>query len=131
MIAIFVIRPLIAEPRPQPIVSQPMFLAGQWARANLPPACVDYLVRDGYAAYWLHLAVLGNARQSDRTRDEATFDSKRALVRWIQPAGLPFAIVDDFDALPKDIRTSVDIVRRFGPAAIVKRRGQATCSGTP
>ena len=43
-----------------------------------------------------------------------SMNSTQALVRWIQPAGLPFAIVDDVDALPKDIRTSVDIVERFG-----------------
>ena len=127
--ALFVVvaRPLIKEPRPTRVVSEPMYLAGQWARANVPAECVDYLVRDDDSAYWLHLAVLGNARQTDRTREAATFDPKAALIRWIQPAGLPYAITDDFDALPKDIRTSVDVVRRFGPAAIVKRRGRSTC----
>jgi hypothetical protein len=126
-LAIVVARPLIAERRPQPVVSEPMFLAGRWARANLPPACVDYLVRDNYAAYWLHLAVLGNARQTERTRDNATFDWQQTLVRWIHPEGLPFAIAGDFDALPKDIRTSVDVIERFGPAAVVRRRGASTC----
>ena len=127
-IAALVGRGLIKEPRPAKVVSDPMYRAGTWARANLPPQCVDYLVQDDDAAYWLHLAVLGNARQTDRTRDAATFDPKAALIRWIQPAGLPYAITDDFDALPKDIRTSVDVVRRFEPAAIVKRRGASTCS---
>ncbi|HEV8345934.1 MAG TPA: hypothetical protein VGQ16_05145 [Vicinamibacterales bacterium] len=126
-LAIVVARPLIKERPPKPVVSEPMFLAGQWARANLPPACIDYLVRNNYTAYWLHLAVLGNARQTERTRDNATFDSKQALVRWIQPEGLPFAIADDFDALPKDIRTSVDVIERFGPAAVVRRRGPSSC----
>ena len=42
-----------------------------------------------------------------------------------QPA--PADSLIDVDALPKDIRTSVDIVERFGPAAIVKRRGQSIC----
>jgi len=126
-LAIVVARPLITERRPQPVVSEPMFLAGRWARANLPPACVDYLVRDNYAAYWLHLAVLGNARQTERTRDNATFDWQQTLVRWIHPEGLPFAIAGDFDALPKDIRTSVDVIERFGPAAVVRRRGASTC----
>jgi hypothetical protein len=104
-----------------------MYLAGQWARANLPAACIDYLVQDDDSAYWLHLAVLGNPRQTERTRDPATFDPKQALIRWIQPAGLPFAITDDLEALPKDIRSGVDIVRRFGPAAVVARRGRSTC----
>jgi hypothetical protein len=48
-------------------------------------------------------------------------------VRWIHPEGLPFAIAGDFDALPKDIRTSVDVIERFGPAAVVRRRGASTC----
>jgi len=128
VVAILVLRPLIKEPRPKRVVSQPMYLAGRWSRANVPPACVDYLVRDDDSAYWLHLAVLGNARQTARTRDEATFDPKQALIRWIQPEGLPFAITDDFDALPKDIRTSVDVVQRFGPAGVIKRRGSSTCT---
>ena len=38
-----------------------------------------------------------------------------------------YAIVEDFNALPKDIRDSVDIVARFDPAAIVQRRGPAAC----
>ena len=56
-----------------------------------------------------------------------------SLAPVISQTGLAFPglSTDDFEALPKDIRTSVDIVRRFGPAAIVKRRGQATCPGTP
>ena len=128
VVAVLVVRPLIKEARPKAVVSQPMFLAGRWARTNVPPACVDYLVRDDDSAYWLHLAVLGNARQTARTRDEATFDPKQALIRWIQPEGLPFAITDDFDALPKDIRTSVDVVQRFGPAGVIKRRGSSTCT---
>jgi hypothetical protein len=125
---VFVGRGLIKEPRAKPVVSQSMVLAGRWARENLPAACIDYLVQDDDSAYWLHLAVLGNARQTDRTRDAATFDPKAALIRWIQPAGLPFAITDNFDALPKDIRSSVDVVQRFGAAAVVKRRGTLICS---
>src|SRR5262245_3241477 len=127
-VAVVVGRGLMREPRPVRVVSDPMYLAGKWARANLPPACVDYLVQDDDSAYWLHLAVLGNARQTDRTNDPATFDPKAALIRWIQPAGLPFAITGDFEALPKDIRTSVGVVQRFGPAAVLKRRGDAICT---
>ena len=128
VLAVMVGRPLLKEPRAKPVVSQPMALAGRWARESLPAACIDYLVQDDDSAYWLHLAVLGNARQTARTRDPATFDPKAALIRWIQPAGLPYAIADDFDALPKDIRSSVDVVQRFGPAAVVKRRGPSTCT---
>jgi hypothetical protein len=128
VLAVVVGRGLITEPRHQPVVSTPMYLAGRWARTNLNAACIDYLVQDDDSAYWLHLAVLGNARHSDRARDPMTFEPKQALIRWIQPEGLPFAITDDFGALPKDIRTTVDVVQRFGPAAVVKRRGRSTCA---
>jgi hypothetical protein len=116
-------------PRGKPAVSQPMFLAARWARANLPRNCVDYLVGSDYSAYWLHVAMLGNARADARTQLDDTFQPKQALVRWIQPEGLPFAITNDFEGLPRDIRTGVDVVQRFGPAAIVKRRGPSTCVG--
>ena len=82
----------------------------------MPPACIDYLVIDGYTAYWLHLAVFGHPRASGRALNDDTFEPKKALDRWILPNGLPFAVADDFDALPRDIRTNVDIVARFGPA---------------
>ena len=112
----------------KPVVTQPVFLAGDWARTHLPPACVDYLVADGYTAYWLHLAVLGNPRAAGRALDNDTFEPPKATVRWILPGGLPYAIAGDFEALPRDIRTNVDVLARFGPAAVVKRRGPAICT---
>ena len=127
-IAIAVARPLIAAPRPRPIVTQPTFLAAEWARTQAPPQCIDYLVTDGYTAYWLHLAVFGQPRASGRAMDENTFHAKKGLERWILPNGLPLAVVDDFDALPRDIRTNVDVLERFGPAAVVKRRGPSACA---
>ena len=126
-LGIAVARPLIAAPRPRPVVTQAALVAAQWARARIPPACIDYLVIDGYTAYWLHLAVFGHPRASGRALNDDTFEPKKALDRWILPNGLPFAVADDFDALPRDIRTNVDIVARFGPAAVVKRRGPSTC----
>jgi hypothetical protein len=126
-LGIAVARPLIAAPRPRPVVTQPALVAAEWARANMPPACIDYLVIDGYTAYWLHLAVFGHPRASGRALNDDTFEPKKGLDRWILPNGLPFAVADDFDALPRDIRTNVDVVARFGPAAVVKRRGPSTC----
>jgi hypothetical protein len=120
-------RVLATTPRVVPVVTQPVFLAGSWALAHVPPACVDYLVADGYTGYWLHLAVLGNPRAAGRTLVDDTFEPRQAMVRWIVPGGLPYAIADDFDALPRDIRTNVDVLARFGPAAVVKRRGPSTC----
>jgi hypothetical protein len=127
-VAIAVARPLIAAPRLRPIVTQPVLDAAHWAGARMRPACIDYLVVDSYTAYWLHLAVFGQARASGRALDDDTFDAKKGLVRWILPNGLPLAVVDDFDALPRDIRTNVDVLARFGPAAVVKRRGASACA---
>jgi hypothetical protein len=126
-LGIAVARPLLAAPRPRPVVTQPALVAAEWARANAPPACIDYLVIDGYTAYWLHLAVFGHPRASGRALNDDTFEPKKAMDRWILPNGLPFAVADDFDALPRDIRTNVDVLARFGPAAVVKRRGPSTC----
>ena len=121
-------RSLARLPPVKPVITQPVFLAGDWARTHVPPACVDYLVADGYTAYWLHITVLGNPRATGRTLDDDTFEPKKATVRWILPNGLPYAIADDFEALPRDIRTDVDVLARFGPAAVVQRRGPSTCA---
>ena len=97
-------QPVIAAPRPRPVVTEPVLQAAERARTLTSPNCIDYLTQNGYTAYWLHLAVFGNARASGRARDDDTFEPKKALVRWILPGGLPYAITDDVDALPRDIR---------------------------
>jgi hypothetical protein len=115
------------QPRRLPTVTEHLFLAGQWARANVPSACVDYVVRDENTAYWLHLAVLGNRRMSARTADDRTFSTNEAIVRWINPGGLPYAIVD-LGTIPKDVLENTDALARFGTAAVVKRRGPSACA---
>jgi hypothetical protein len=128
VLAIAIGRPLVAATRPKPIVSLPLYQAGQWAREHIAPGCVDYLVNNVYTAYWLHLSVLGNARATPRSGDDDTYQPRQTLNRWILGGGVPYAIAENFDGLPKDIRTSVDVVARFGPAAVVKRRGPSSCS---
>ena len=128
VVAVAVARPLAATPRPRPIVTQPVLEAAVWARARMPAECIDYLVADSFTAYWLHLAVFGQARASGRAMNDDTFDARKGLVRWILPDGLPLAVVGDFEALPRDIRTNVDVLARFGPAAVVKRRGPSACA---
>ena len=127
VLAFAAVQSAINMPRPRPVVSQPLFLAGQWARTNLKPECVDYVVNDVYSAYWLHLAVLRNARAAPRSTDDDTYLPEKEQVRWVIPDGLPYAIAEDFDRLPRDIRANVDVVARFGPAAIIRRRGRASC----
>ena len=125
LVAAAALRAVAAAPRPAPVVTEPVLEAGEWARANLSPACIDYLTRDGYTAYWLHLAVLRQPRASGRATIDDTFEPQKALVRWILPGSLQYAIADDLDALPRDIRGNIDIVEQFGRAAVVRRRGAA------
>jgi hypothetical protein len=125
-IAIVALRPALTAPRPKPVVTEPLYQAGVWARTHVDPNCVDYLVDDEYSAYWLHLGVLRNARADPRHSDEL-FIVKHALVRWVMPGGRRYAIVEDLSKLPRDIRSNVDVLASFGPAAVVKRRGAASC----
>jgi hypothetical protein len=115
-------------PRQPPTVSESLYEAGRWARANLPAECVDYLVSDELTAYWLHLAVLGSRRISARTADNRTFMPREAILRWILPGGLPFAVAD-LDALPRDIRDGTDQLARFGNAVVIERRGPSGACG--
>ena len=118
--------PLSLQVGQHPATSLALEQAGEWARAHVPIKCVEYLVGDDETAYWLHLAVLGNARQGPRTGDNATYELTPALVRWLTPGGLPYGIAD-LPALPSDIRNELDIVAQFGTAAVVKRRGTSSC----
>jgi len=126
VLAILTLRPALTAPRPKPVVTERLYQAGVWARTHVDPACVDYLVDDEYSAYWLHLGVLRNARADPRHSDEL-FVVKHALVRWVIPGGRRYAIVEDLSKLPRDIRSNVDVLATFGPAAVVKRRGAASC----
>jgi hypothetical protein len=110
------------------VLSDELLGAGEWARAHVPAACEDYLTADDDGGYWLHLAVLRNPRASSRAIDPQAFDPTAATARWQLPSGLPFAIAEDFDSLPREIRDHVDVLTRVGHAAIIQRRGAtATC----
>jgi hypothetical protein len=121
--------PVLRSPGARPVVTEALFEAGVWARDHVPRGCVDYLVADDYSAYWLHVAVLRNGRSANGPLGEDLFEAKKSVVRWIVPEGLPYAIAEHFDALPKDIRDNVDVLARFGEAAVIRRRGASTCSG--
>jgi len=126
ILALVIGRTVMVTPRDRPVVSLPLYRAGEWARANVPANCVEYLVANSDTAYWLHLAVLGNPRASARTAAVETFDSGRAIVRWITPGGLPYAIAD-LTVVPRDVRDASDMIAQFGTAAVLKRRGPASC----
>ena len=114
------LRGAMAFPVPPPIVSVDLEAAGRWARANLQPACVDYVVRDAEQAYWLHLAVMGQPRSSARTADLDGYTANRAVGRWIEGTALPYAIAVR-DLLPGEVLGTAQVIRTFGTAVIIKR----------
>lgn len=110
-------------------ISEPALAAGRWARGALPPGCIDYFSRHWLTGYWLHLDVLGNPRLSDRMRDE-TFDFPDAVGKWILRNGLPYGIVEDLTAIPREARADMMVLREFGPAAVVKNSRPAPAPGS-
>jgi hypothetical protein len=129
IVAVRSMRPIVAA-RPAPIVSEPLYRAGTWARDHVPPECVDYLVGNDWTAYWLHLAVLGNPRMSARTGANETYEPVAEIVRWLSPKALPYAIAD-LPALPRNVREELEIVAPFGSAAVVRKPSVTGCSRVP
>jgi len=126
-LCLLIARATLPVTRQKPTVSEPLYLAGRWARDHVPdPACVDYIVTDNHTAYWLHLAVLGNRRMSPRTADDRTFDPREQIIRWINPGGLPYAVAD-LAAIPKDVLAENEELARFGSAVVIRRRGTSAC----
>jgi hypothetical protein len=128
---LFVARPLAGAPKSlivakHPATSLELEEAGTWTREHVDPHCVEYLVGDDNTAYWLHLAVLGNPRRGSRTADNATYELTPALVRWLTPGGLPYAIAD-LRVIPTDIGDASEVVTQFGRAVIIRRKGPSSC----
>ena len=110
-----------------PVITEDLARAGRWARAQVPPDCVDYLVGSGDTAYFLHLAALGNPRVSDRTAALDAFDGRAALGPWVAgEPGLAYAIAET-GRLPNQLLDRADVLASFGSAAVLKRRGAAAC----
>jgi len=105
---------------PAPIVSVDLHDAGVWARANLAPECVDYVVAGRDAAYWLHLAVLGNPRVNVRTAALDDYSTNAAIGRWIEGTSAPYAVVDR-RLLPADVLVAATVERSFDTAAVITR----------
>ena len=86
-------------------------------------ACADYLVADAETAYWLHLAVLGNPRASERMREIDRYDPRAAVGPWITAEGRRYAIAD-LRLLPDEIRSRVrSWLRSSASAAVITRPG--------
>ena len=108
-------------------LSLPAHDVGLWARDHVPPACVDYFSRYWLTGYWLHLDVLGNPRVSDRMRQE-TFDFPDVAAKWIEGRGLPYAIVEDMQAIPREIRPEMEPLYQNGGFVLVRNRRPAACA---
>jgi hypothetical protein len=100
---------------------------GLWARARVPPACIDYFSRYWLTGYWLHLDVLGNPRESDRMRQE-TFDFPDVAAKWIEGRGLPYAIVEDLTAIPHEARADMVPLHQSGSFVLVRNARPAACA---
>jgi hypothetical protein len=120
-------RPALATPRSVPVVRDDLYAAGKWMRANVGATCADYLVADAETAYWLHLAVLGNPRASERMAEVDRYDPRTAIGPWITAEGRRYGIAD-LRLLPDEVRSRVEVVAQFGSAAVIRRR-DATIEG--
>ena len=129
LIAVLLVRGRIPLKRQHGPITEPSLAAGRWARGAVPPGCVDYFSRHWLTGYWLHLDVLGNPRLSDRMRAE-TFDFPDVVGKWVEGKGLPYAIVEDFAAVPRDARVDMVILRSFPPAAVVRNTRPAPAPGS-
>jgi len=121
LLLVFATRPALTAPRTVPVVSEDLYRAGQWLRANGGASCADYLVADAETAYWLHLAVLGNPRSSERTKELDRFEPRAAMAPWITSEGRNYAIAD-LHLLPDEVRSRVDMAAQFNTAAVIRSR---------
>jgi hypothetical protein len=121
------VRPALAEARPIPVISDDLYAAGKWLRSNGGARCADYLVGHAETAYWLHLAVLGNPRSSERTSQLDQYDPRAAVAPWITSTGREFAIAD-LRLLPDELKPRIEIRKQFGSAAVIARPGVQHCA---
>jgi len=121
------VRPAFVAPRSVPVVDLDLYAAGQSLRSQGITSCVDYLVGDAETAYWLHLAVLGNPRATDRMQEIDRYDPRVAMAPWITAEGRRFAIAD-LRLLPDEVRSRVSVAARFGHAGVIRRQ-DATMKG--
>ncbi len=100
-----------------------LYAAGKWLRANGGAACADYLVADAETAYWLHLAVLGNPRASERMqRSRSLRPADGGRRRGSQPKAAATRSLICAYCRPKS-RSRVELAAQFGSAAVITRAG--------
>ena len=119
------------EPSPR-VVDTDLYDAGLWTRDHLPAACVDYLVANEYTAYWLHLAVLGNERMTERSADDDLYLTAPSFARWVQDTASPRYAIAKQSVLPAEIRERTRVLYQRGDATVIERQGptRAGADGT-
>lgn len=122
VMVIATVRPALNAPHQVPVVSLDLYDAGRWLCANVGAGCADYLVGSADTAYWLHLAVLGNPRAEVRTAEIDRFDSRQVIGEWVASGGRGDAVAD-LRLLPDEVRRNVQVIKKFGQAAGVRRPG--------
>ncbi|HZQ38521.1 MAG TPA: hypothetical protein VFD32_21525, partial [Dehalococcoidia bacterium] len=117
-------------PPPQ-TYSVDLYRTGVWTRAHLPPQCVDYITQVWQAEWWLHLAVLGNRRDTARTNAMYAEYGAPPQVRW-RPAQLqPYVIVENVPAVPPDLIAGAKVLFQIGSDAVYQRAGDIPCTEAP
>jgi hypothetical protein len=107
-------------------INEPSYAVGVWARAHVPPACVDYFSTHWLTGYWLHLDVFGNPRDSDRMRAES-FEFRDSVGKWLQGRGLPYAFVENLSDIPRELRPDMIPIHTVGSATLVRNIRAAEC----
>ena len=116
--------PLVRQRSPMTL---PAYRVGVWARDHASPDCVDYFTAHWLTGYWLHLDVLGNARDSDRMRVE-TFEFRDTVGKWLEGRGLRYGVVENLDAIPRELRPDLAVIHSFGSSTLV-RNARGRCPG--
>jgi len=49
-----------------------------------------------------------------------TFEFPDTAGKWLEGRGLPYAIVEDLSAIPRDVRVDMEVLRDFPPSAVVQ-----------
>jgi len=126
LVAVPLLRGRVPTHRMRGSLSAPARDVALRARERVPPSCIDYFSSYWLTGYWLHLDVLANPRLSDRMRQE-TFDFPDVAAKWIEGRGLPYAIVEDMGAIPREIRADMSPMYQAGSFVLVRNARPAVC----
>ncbi len=105
--------------RPIHVLRPEQVAAGRWAKENLDVTQVGYRTRYGITSYWLHVAILGNKRESSIT-DSFVELLPMTEVEWLQGGVWPQYLLASDDSEPPD--GNVTVVYRHDGVAVWARQ---------